>query len=50
MISLSLAYANYIPIGVAVTILFCAFASAFGGDAFWRSIRPWGVWWWRRWD
>jgi DnaJ-like protein len=35
---------------IAATILFCAFASAFGGDAFWRSIRPGGIWWSRRWD
>lgn len=50
MISLSLAHPNLIPVGIAVTILFCAFASAFGGDAFWRVIRPWGIWWWRRWE
>ncbi len=50
MISLSLAHPNLIPIGIAVRILFCALASAFGGDAFWRTIRPWGIWWWRRWD
>jgi curved DNA-binding protein CbpA len=23
--------------------------SAFGGDRFWRSIRPWGPWYWGRW-
>ncbi|MGB9007211.1 MAG: hypothetical protein WCC18_01250, partial [Candidatus Acidiferrales bacterium] len=37
-------------LAMAAAILFCAFASAFGGDAFWRSIRPRGIWWWRRWD
>jgi curved DNA-binding protein CbpA len=45
-----LANPSLVPLGVIVTILFCAFASAFGGDAFWRSIRPGGFWWWRRWD
>jgi hypothetical protein len=39
-----------VPVGIAFTVLFCAFASAFGGDAFWRAIRPSGTWWWRRWD
>ena len=29
------------------TMLFCALASGFGGDAFWRAIRPGGLWWWR---
>jgi hypothetical protein len=41
---------DLLPLAMAATILFCAFASAFGGDAFWRSIRPSGTWWWRRWD
>jgi DnaJ domain len=39
-----------LPLAMAVTILFFGFASAFGGDTFWRSIRPRGIWWWRRWD
>lgn len=39
-----------ISIAIAATILFCALASGFGGDAFWRAIRPGGIWWWRRWD
>jgi hypothetical protein len=39
-----------IPVGVAVTVAFCALASGFSGDLFWRCIRPGGVWWWRRWD
>lgn len=39
-----------VPVGMAVTILFCAFASGFGGDAFWRAIWPDGIWWWRRLD
>jgi hypothetical protein len=39
-----------VPVGIAVTILFSGLASGFGGDAFWRAIRPGGVWWWRRWD
>jgi hypothetical protein len=39
-----------VPLGIVVTILFCGLASGFGGDAFWRAIRPGGVWWWRRWD
>jgi hypothetical protein len=38
-----------VPVAVAVTILLCAFASGFGGDAFWRAIRPGSLWWWRRW-
>ena len=50
MISLCLAYPSLIPVAIVATILFCAFASGFGGDAFWRAIRPYGVWWWRRWD
>ena len=37
-------------LAMAAAVLLCAFASAFGGDAFWRSIRPRGVWWWNRWD
>lgn len=37
-----------IPVGIAATILFCALASGLGGDAFWRAIRPGGLW--RRWD
>jgi hypothetical protein len=41
---------DLLPLAMAATILFFAFASAFGGDAFWRSIRPRGIWWWRRWD
>ena len=39
-----------VPVGIVVTILFCGLASGFGGDAFWRAIRPGGFWWWRRWD
>jgi hypothetical protein len=39
-----------VPAAMVVTILFCAFASAFGGEAFWRSIRPRGIHWWGRWD
>jgi DnaJ domain len=50
MIGFSLAHPRFIPLGIAVTILSCAFASAFGGDAFWRAIRPWGICWWRRWN
>jgi DnaJ-like protein len=38
------------PVAVGATILFCALASGFGGDAFWRALRPGGMWWWRRWD
>jgi DnaJ domain len=41
---------SLIPFGMAATILFCALASGFGGDAFWRSIRPGGWWWKGRWD
>lgn len=37
-------------LAMAAAVLLCAFASAFGGDAFWRSIRPRGVWWRNRWD
>lgn len=50
MISVSVAHPGLIPVAIAVTVLFCALASAFGGDAFWRAIRPRGIWWWRRWD
>jgi hypothetical protein len=32
------------PVGIAVTVLFCGCASGFGGDEFWRPIRPGGVW------
>src|ERR1700722_519574 len=39
-----------VPVVVAMTILVCALASGFGGDAFWRAIRPGGIWRWRRWD
>jgi DnaJ domain len=39
-----------VPVAVAVTILVCGLASGFGGDAFWRAIRPGGIWSWRRWD
>jgi curved DNA-binding protein CbpA len=39
-----------VPVGIVVTILFCALASGFGGDTAWRAIRPGGLWWWRRWD
>jgi hypothetical protein len=35
-----------ISIAIAATILFCALASGFGGDAFWRAIRPGGMWRW----
>jgi hypothetical protein len=45
-----LANPSLAPLGIIVTILFCAFASAFGGDAFWRAIRPGSFWWWRRWN
>ena len=31
-------------------ILGCGFASGFGGDKFWRSIRPGGILWRGRWD
>jgi hypothetical protein len=41
---------DLLPLAMAAAVLLCAFASAFGGDAFWRSIRPRGIWWWRRWD
>jgi hypothetical protein len=41
---------SLVPVGISVTILFCGLASGFGGDAFWRAIRPGGVWWWRRWE
>jgi DnaJ domain len=50
MITLWRAYPSLIPAAIVATILFCAFASGFGGDAFWRAIRPYGPWWWRRWD
>jgi hypothetical protein len=43
-------YPESVPVVVAVTILVCALASGFGGDAFWRAIRPGGIWRWRRWD
>jgi DnaJ domain len=36
--------------GIVATILLCGSASGFGGDTFWRSIRPGRLWWWRRWD
>jgi len=39
-----------IYLGICATVLFCALASGFGGDAFWRAIRPGGPWWWGRWD
>jgi len=42
-------YPESMPVVVAVTILVCALASGFGGDAFWRAIRPGGIWRWRRW-
>jgi hypothetical protein len=35
---------------VFATMFLCALASGFGGDAFWRAIRPGGLWRWRRWD
>jgi hypothetical protein len=38
-----------VPVAVVVTILVCALASGFGGDAFWRAIRPGGIWRWGRW-
>jgi hypothetical protein len=41
---------SLVPLGIAVTVLICGLASGFGGDAFWRAIRPGGVRWWRRWD
>lgn len=50
MIILWRAYPSLIPAAIVATILFCAFASGFGGDAFWRAIRPYGAWWWRGWD
>ena len=43
-------YPESVPVAVAATILVCALASGFGGDAFWRAIRPGGIWRWRRWD
>jgi hypothetical protein len=46
MISVSLSRPDLIPVAIALTVLFCAFASALGGDAFWRAIRPY--WWWHR--
>jgi len=48
MIILWRAYPSLIPAAIVATILFCAFASGFGGDAFWRAIRPYGAWRWRR--
>jgi DnaJ domain len=50
MIYLWLRSPRLIYIGIVTTILLCALASGFGGDAFWRAIRPGGLWWWRRWD
>lgn len=50
MIYLSLHSPRLMYIGIITTILGCALASGFGGDAFWRAIRPGGLWWWRRWD
>ena len=50
IIDLSQAKSHFVALGVVGTILFCALASGFGGDAFWRVIRPCGVWWWNRWD
>jgi hypothetical protein len=35
-----------ISIAIAATNLFCALACGFGGDAFWRAIRPGGMWRW----
>ena len=46
LIRVSLSRPDLIPVAIAVTVLFCAFASALGGDPFWRAIRPY--WWWRR--
>jgi DnaJ domain len=34
---------------VVATVIACGLASGLGGDKFWRSIRPSGVWWWWRW-
>jgi DnaJ-like protein len=39
-----------IPFGVVAVILGCGLASGFGGDKFWRSIRPGGIWWRGRWN
>jgi hypothetical protein len=50
MIYLSMQSPTVMYIGIVTTILGCAFASGFGGDAFWRALRPGGLWWWRRWD
>jgi hypothetical protein len=50
MIDLALFHPNLIPVGVAATILVCALASELGGDAFWRAIRPSGLWRWGRWN
>lgn len=50
MIYLSLQSPRIMYIGIVTTILGCAFASGFGGDAFWRALRPGGLWWWNRWD
>lgn len=36
---------KFMHLAVISTIVFCAFASGFGGDAFWRLIRPWRWWW-----
>jgi hypothetical protein len=50
IIGLSQAKSHFVAFDALGTILFCALASGFGGDAFWRAIRPSGVWWWNRWD
>src|ERR1700722_14067659 len=42
-------YPESVPVAVAVTILVCALASGFGGDAFWRGVIRFGSVWWRRW-
>jgi hypothetical protein len=50
MISLYQEPPKVIYLAVFITVVLCALASGFGGDAFWRAIRPGGVWWWHRWD
>ena len=44
---------NSIPGAIAVAIilpLVCGLASGFGGDRFWRIVRPTGWWFWGRWN
>jgi curved DNA-binding protein CbpA len=42
--------ASAVPPVTIATILLCGVASGLGGDAFWRAIRPRGMWWRGRWD